>query len=261
MLLDWVTIRPNRFARTSDHLTNPVTSMENKKTPEDDTELVPVIKPEDDPQLVPVIKVDHGPLGRRVLNFFTGLPSLIPAIKRRRKRKRRVMDLERRRELWRAVKTEAEVPNRVRKTGADPDDWEVDRDREYEIEAGIKYAETKCNTDLSRIKAQIQAIDLYPLAKQADKYRVPVPDTIYTDERNGEKITPTTWLEFLDRRETEMTNTETNKLHQDVQAKRDERRKRRNETLVPVLTVVVQVLTAGAAIASALVALAAVLKK
>jgi hypothetical protein len=217
--------------------------------------------PEDESKLVPVIRIVPDPLGRRVLNFFTGLPSLIPAVKRRRKRKRLAMDLARRRELWREAKSEVAVPNRVRKTGPDPEDWEIDRDRQYEIETDIKYAETKCNADLSRIKARIQAIDLYPLAKQADKYGVPVLDTVIIDETNGEKYTLSTWIEFLDRRETELTNKEINQLRFDVQTKRDERRKRRTDTLVPVLTVVGQVLTAGAAIVSALVALAAVSKK
>jgi hypothetical protein len=59
---------------------------------------------------------------------------------------------------------------------------------------------------------------------------------------------------LLDRRETAMTNKEKTQLRLDVQAKRDERRKRRTEALAPVLT-------AGAAIVTALVALAAVLKK
>ncbi len=161
---------------------------------------------------------------------------------------------EHRRELWRAAMRETAVPIRTRKTGPDPEDWEVDEDSKHQVETDIKYVETKCNADLSRINARIDAIDFHKLAKQADKYGVPVPDAIIIDETNGEKYVPSTWVELLDRRETAMTNKEKIQLRLDVQAKHDERRKRRNDALVPVLT-------AGAAIVSALVALAALLKK
>jgi hypothetical protein len=63
-------------------------------------------------------------------------------------------------------------------------------------------ARTRCNTDVSRIKARIDAIDFRKLANRADKYGIPVPDMIYTDETNGERYVPSTWVEFLDRRET-----------------------------------------------------------
>jgi hypothetical protein len=51
MLFDWMMTRPDRFARTGDHLTDPVTSMENTKLIEDDSELLEV-----ESELVPVIR-------------------------------------------------------------------------------------------------------------------------------------------------------------------------------------------------------------
>ena len=155
---------------------------------------------------------------------------------------------------------EAAVPIRTRKTGPDPEDWEIDRDNKHQIETDIKYVETNCNADMSRINASIDAIDFRKLAKQADKYGVPVPETVIIDETNGERYTPSTWVELLERRETAMTNKEKIQLRRMFRTKRDERRKRRTDTLVPVLTVVVQMLTAGAAMVSALVALAALKK-
>jgi hypothetical protein len=223
--------------------------MENIKLIEGESGL-----PEKKPEIVPIIIVDHGPLGRRVLNFFTGLPALIPAVKRRRERKRLIEHRERRRDLFRKAMREAAVPIRTRKTGPDPEDWEIDRDNKYEVEAEIKYVETKCNVDLSRINARIDAIDFYKLAKRADKYGVPVPDAVIIDETNGERYSPSTWVELLERRETAMSSKEKIQLRNDVQAKRYERRKQRNETLVPVLT-------AATALISTLVALAALLLK
>lgn len=156
--------RPDRFAHTGDHLTELITSMENTKLLEDESEF-----PEEESELVPVIRVVPDPLGRRVLNFFVRLPSLIPPIKRRRERKRLVEYREHRRELWRAAMREAAVPIRTRKTGPDPEDWEVDKDSKHQVKTDIKYVETKCNADLSRINARIDAIDFRKLAKQADK--------------------------------------------------------------------------------------------
>lgn len=223
--------------------------MENVKLIEDESGL-----PEENTELVPILMVVPDPLGRRVLNFFTGLPALIPAVKRRRERKRLIEHRERRRELYRLAMAEAAVPYRTRRTGPDPEDWEIDRDNKYEVEAEIKYVETKCNADMSRINARIDAIDFYKLAKQADKYGVPVPDAVIVDETNGERYSPSTWVELLERRETAMTTKEKTQLRNDVQAKRYERRKQRNEASVPVLT-------AATALISTLVALAALLLK
>jgi hypothetical protein len=128
--------------------------MENTKLIDDEPELI-----EDESELVPVIRVVPDPLGRRVLNFFTGLPSLIPAVKRRRERKHWVEYREHRREFWRAAMREVEVTIRTKRTGADPDDWEIDEDSKYQVEADIKYVKTKRDADLSRINARIDAID------------------------------------------------------------------------------------------------------
>lgn len=223
--------------------------MENIKLIEGESGL-----PEEKPELVPILVVVPDPLGRRVRNFFAGLPSLIPAVKRRREKKRLIEHRERRRELYRLAMAEAAVPYRTRRTGPDPEDWEIDRDNKYEVEAEIKYVETKCNADLSWINARIDAIDFYKPAKLADKYGVPVPDAVIIDETNGERYSPSTWMELLERRETAMSNKEKIQLRNDVQAKRYERRKQRNEALVPVLTT-------ATALISTLVALAALLLK
>jgi hypothetical protein len=81
-----------------------------------------------------------------------------------------------------------------------------------------------------------------------------VLDVVIIDERNDARYPPSTWVELLERRETAMTNKENFQLRLDFQAKRDERRKRRAEALVPVLT-------AGAALVSALSTLVALLLK
>src|SRR5262245_51855033 len=108
--------------------------MENTKLIEDDSEFL-----EDESELVPVIRVVPDPLGRRVLNFFTGLPSLIPPIKRRQERKHWVDYREHRREFWRTAMAEVARPARVNRRGEDPDDWKLDDGGKHEIEADIKY--------------------------------------------------------------------------------------------------------------------------
>jgi hypothetical protein len=203
-----------------------------------------------------------------VLNAFIGLPSLVPAIKRRRERKRLIRHLEHRREFWRKALAVAEVPVRIImieedhfEIGGDPDEYpDIDDNEKRRISADIRRVEGRCNADLSAIKARIAAIDLRSLAKRADKYGIPMPDVIYTDGANGERYSAPSWVALLEWRKTEMPNKEKIQLRLDVQAKRDERMKRRTEILVPLLNVGVQLVTAAAAVISALVALAALKK-
>jgi len=181
---------------------------------------------------IQVIPMPPLPWRAHARRFLANLPVLIPSIKRDRERKALILHLGQRREFWREAIDELECLKKPRHVSKEILDGlksihEIEDEDNDRIDLDIKRAREKCNTELSRIKARIDAVEMQPLIKQADKYGITVPEFIHIDLSNGERYVPTSWLRYAEYREIEWTNKEKSDLRAAVDAKREDRRKQR----------------------------------
>lgn len=199
----------------------------DNQTPEKNAEKLPDAK-----VVIRAVPLPPAPLHHRVRKFFVGLPARIPSVKRKRERQALIQYLGQRREFWRQAVDELEcmkTPRHVSKEILEGSRsvHEIEDEENDRIDLDIKRAREKCNIELSGIKAEIDAVELQPLIKQADKYGLPVPEVIHIDPSNGERYVPTSWARYAEHREIEWSNKEKADLRAAVEAKCEEHRKRR----------------------------------